>query len=146
MSQPTIGIITEKILTYPQGAEWMMGRKVKLIETYSEDGHDWWVTEINLPSVGARRMNLPEYVMDIPQEPVAETLTHRPKTRKYAKKTNTPTNTPETNKDGLEPILKGSTGIQCVDMTKAGNRCKGKPINGTMKCAAHTAKKGKKWK
>ena len=158
-------LITDMVLKYQHGGEWMIGKTVKCVEPFTEDGQPWIVAEMifqNRPIL----FRFPTYVFDqtlLPKfDTTADVATEEepttaqpvfdenkpvepPKTPKKSKpipnhaKSNKVTQTAtETAKNALKHT---SDAKVCKATTKSGKPCKGRPVNGSEYCMTH-AKKG----
>ena len=104
--------INERIRQFPQGAEWMEGREVKLLESFTEDGNTWWLVDMVTPFSGPNRFRFPEFVLDIPE------VEKEVKVRENRSQEHIDTNF-------------------CKGFTKSGKPCKRKPVQGEEYCAIH---------
>lgn len=124
--------VNERILQYPQGGEWMMGQEFKIIEELDEDGMKWYVGTLNVPCSGSNFFKLPEFALDFTDEVVPVEVLEPVLDEKDMAKGKTPIN----DEDSVETTIKPFNEF-CKGVTKSGNPCKRRPVNGGEYCKAH---------
>ena len=133
--------ITDMIIQYQHGAEWMMGQTPRIIETYDDEGSLWVVAQMII--CGAPQLyRFPIWVFDLSEvpdepepEPQLETLPEsNPKPPPPPKTTKTITKSKRSIRKARE---KSETQSQCKATTKSGKQCKGKVVNDSRYCMSH---------